>query len=152
MPKYSPRTEASPGLLEPSAAAATRVSNRLAKRKPKLRLRIRMSYSPSWKTLVFWPSASTRPSGVDVQARERIDQEVVAADADLDQADLLAVVEERIGLGVEGDLALALEPLEQRAEPPRVGDQRSAAEGRRVMASWRRRGGAERGDGEDDGT
>jgi hypothetical protein len=40
-----------------------RVSNRFAKAKPNWRFRIRMSYSPSWNTLVRRGSASTSPSG-----------------------------------------------------------------------------------------
>ena len=63
------------------------------------------------------------PQGADVDLRQRIEQVVDPSRGELDQADLLAVVEEGVRLGVDRDLALPLQRLQQSLQAQLVLDQ-----------------------------
>ena len=64
-----------------------------------------------------------RPERRDVETAQRIDEPVASAGGDLHEADALLVVVEGVRLGIDRDLALVREHIEQSREPRAVLDE-----------------------------
>jgi hypothetical protein len=56
------------------------------------------------------------PQGAEVKTGERVDEEVRAGDADLDEAKLLEVAVQRVRLGIHGDGLVRLQVRKHRRE------------------------------------
>ena len=76
---------------------------------------MRTSYSASWKILTVLWILEDRREAAEVQVGEGVDEPVLAAGGDLDQADLVPVAEEGVGLRVDRDGVVAVDGLEEAA-------------------------------------